>query len=323
MLTLRLSSEQRQSLFNDTGLHVHKIGYDTKTKTWIPVNKDCKRCLLNDDLPGVTILSEGICNFCNEYENELKFGIYEESRVRTIIKEKITDGNPNCIVAYSGGKDSAAVLLTAIERYNLRPLAFLVDNGFIPPEVQKASQEFCDRLGVPLAIRTLELSKSAAADLQQQNPKMPCHSCIRGVFTLIAKECKERNLHLVVGGYRFPPLEFSLNMATGIPEHSNIVCVSPLLALRNSEEEQLEKIKRAGWHKINIAGNTSNCKLIGYIEEVLFDKIGYNPHIYEVSKEIRAGFYTREIGMKKISKPKLTHQHREDVELKLGLKKLQ
>jgi hypothetical protein len=88
-----------------------------------------------------------------------------------------------------------------------------------------------------------------------------------------------------------------------------VCCVSPLLALAEPEALQMNRIRRAGWQEIKIAGNTSNCQLIGYVESRFFDRSGYSPHIYEVSREIRAGFYDREYGIRKVERPKLTKEH--------------
>ncbi|MGB6531435.1 MAG: hypothetical protein WBF33_25285 [Candidatus Nitrosopolaris sp.] len=51
----------------------------------------------------------------------------------------MSTNSPRRNISTTGGKDSAAVLLTAVERYNLHPLAVLVDNGFIPSEVEERS----------------------------------------------------------------------------------------------------------------------------------------------------------------------------------------
>jgi hypothetical protein len=139
------------------------------------------------------------------------------------------------------------------------------------------------------------------------------------VFSVIAADCQVMNINLVIAGYRFPPLQFPLSVCTNRQEHSGIVCVAPLLALRLPETEQLRLLEEAGWRATRIAGNTSNCQLIGYVEEVIIDRIGYSPHIYEVSKEIRAGFYSRAEGMRKLERPNLSEQHRRDVIQKLNL----
>lgn len=318
-IVLPLSSKQRIQLFRQSGLHLCRLRINRLTGRAHPMDQCCKRCLLNDGLPGVIILPNGLCNQCAEYQKQFDTGEYEEQRLLAIIERHRRSGEPNCIVAYSGGKDSAAALLAAIGRYKLRPIAVLVDNGFIPSEIQEASRAFCARYGIPLLIRKIEIAQMAAKNIASKSPSVPCQYCIRQVFAQMADVCTEYNLSLVIGGHRFPPLSFPLSACTMRPDHLELVCISPLLSMRVSEADQLKEITDAGWSPVSIAGNTSNCKLIGYIEEMYFDQFGYNPHIYEVSKEIRGGFYSREEGMKKVERPTLTVEHRESVKHALKL----
>jgi PP-loop superfamily ATP-utilizing enzyme len=318
-IILTLSSEQRKDLFTKIGRHLCRLKVNITTKEAWPLDTCCTRCLLNTGLPGVVILPNGLCNHCDEFEKQVEAGEYSEKKVEAIISEYAKSTGPNCIIAYSGGKDSAAALLIAIEKYKLHPIAILVDNGFIPEEVQEASKDFCAQFGVPLKIRTIEIAESASKSIKGKSQTVPCQSCIRHIFRKMAEACEEYKVRLVIGGHRFPPLSFPLSVCTGHAEHVHFVCASPLLAQRMKESDQIDKIRAAGWKSIDIAGNTSNCRLIGYFEETFYDRFGYNPHIYEVSKEIRAGFYSREQGMHKVEKPILSRTHREEVISKLNL----
>lgn len=314
-----LSPKQRMDLFEQTGEHICRVQLDSAEGTATIIDRSCAQCLLNDSLPGVRILNNGLCNYCVEYQQQANAGEYSQEKVFSLVEQYRGKDKPDCVVAYSGGKDSAAALLTAIEQYGLRPIAVLVDNGFIPTIVQDSARNFCSHLNVPLLIKTITLTDATANAIKNGFKSIPCQSCIHNIFTQIAHVCEEYKLNLVIGGHRFPPLFFNLSNVTNCPEHNNIIGLSPLLSLGMAEAEQLEKIKQAGWTKFSIAGNTSNCQLIGVIEEMYYDRFGYNLHIYEVSKEIRAGFYSREQGMKKIARPIVTDKHREYVLSKVGL----
>jgi hypothetical protein len=312
-----LSAEQRRALFEQTGVHVFRLVVDRASGTARPIDRGCRRCLLNDALPGVTILRSGLCNHCAGFQVEADAGAYDEERVRGLVDELRGRGNPDCVLAYSGGKDSAAALMVAVDEYGLRPLAVLADNGFIPAEVVEASTHFCAQFGVSLVARTFPLARIAAAGLRHRRPAIPCRSCMRSVFALIADEARARGTRLVIAGYRFPPLAFPVSAFTRRREDEDVVCVAPLLAAGTPEAEQLGRLEQAGWRRMRIAGNTSNCRLIGYVEEVFYDRVGYNPHVFEVSSEIRAGFYSREAGMRKLERPALTPAHRAEVVAKL------
>jgi len=317
-VVLNLSPEQQLHLLTGTGILARRVHVDPATGVATPLERSCARCLLSDDLPGVSLHPSGLCNHCLQYEQQVLSGAYSETRALELIHALRGSGTPDCVLAYSGGKDSAAALLVARQRYGLHPVAVLVDNGFIPDQVKEAAREFCESLDTRLIIRPIEIARQTAESLRTGSNVVPCQFCIRNVFAVMAQVCREHGLRLVLGGHRFPPLSFRLDQSTHRPEDADICCVSPLLSLRIPEREQIRLISAAGWKPVSIAGNTSNCRLIGYIEEHFFDRHGYNPHVYEVSKEIRAGFYSRADGLAKIERPHLAPDHRLEVETKLG-----
>jgi hypothetical protein len=314
---LNLSPEQRLDLFYSTGMPLRRIAVDAQNGCGSPVDRCCSRCLLVDDLPGVTIGPDALCNYCTEYDAELSNGFYSAERLVEVVKTYRGSGTPDSVLAFSGGKDSALTLLLAVRELNLKPLAVLVDNGFIPEEVQENGRAFCARLGVDLVVEKIDIRRVARASLASATGSIPCTTCIAGVFSAMAQACKQRGLRLVLGGHRFPPLAYPVSAFTKKQADDELICVSPLLARRISEAHQLALIDDAGWKSVPIAGNTSNCKLIGVVEEHLYDVHGYNPHLFEVSKEIRAGFYGRAEGYKKVDRPRIEPEHRQWVQQRL------
>jgi hypothetical protein len=314
-----LSDRQRLDLFADTGLYVRRAQYIPQKKAFEVIDRNCSVCLLADDLPGITILPDGKCNKCHDFELKQQEGNFDSSHVYQAIKSFTGKGKHDCVLAFSGGKDSAAALLTAVYIYGLRPIALLIDNGFIPKEVIENSFRFCESHGVPLIVETIDIKDFTRHSLKSGAQSIPCQSCIKQVFAHMAEACKRYDTKLIVGGHRFPPLAFPVFAYTSNPEHEGICCISPLLGLRISEERQLKWITDEGWTPVEIAGNTSNCKLIGYVEEHFVNNYGYNPHIYEVSKEIRAGFYSRAAGVKKVENHHISEEQRRDVEKNLAL----
>ena len=315
-LMLSLSSEQQIAVFHESGFLVRRLEIDPTTGLGRAIDRCCSRCLLADDLPDVWIDATGICNHCRDFEGQDQQGTYDPARVLRTIAECRGPGVPDSVVAFSGGKDSAATLLAAVEMYGLRPLAVLVDNGFVPDEVKEQSRVFCERLGVPLEIRSIDIGDLVERTINGHPNVIPCHACIRKIFGVVGEVCKALGISVVLGGHRFPPLSYPVSAFTRDPRHQGIICVSPLLGLRMTEPDQLAYVARAGWHPVAIAGNTSNCRLIGYVERLHFDAFNFSPHLYEVSKEIRAGIYSRAYGINKVERPNLTRDHEREVEEK-------
>jgi tRNA(Ile)-lysidine synthase TilS/MesJ len=93
----------------------------------------CKKCVLNERFPGISFDEEGVCNFCRTAKSaDQRLSIREkyEARFQQLIQEHKGKGSYDCLVAYSGGKDSTYTLHLLRERYDLKCLAYSFDNWF-------------------------------------------------------------------------------------------------------------------------------------------------------------------------------------------------
>jgi len=93
----------------------------------------CKKCVLNERFIGIRFDEDGICNFCRsakslDQQRSIR-GKYE-AKFQKLIEENKGKGSYDCLVAYSGGKDSTYTLHLLQERYDLRLLAYSFDNWF-------------------------------------------------------------------------------------------------------------------------------------------------------------------------------------------------
>lgn len=95
--------------------------------------RTCKKCVLDERFPGIHFSEDGICSFCNSAKSIDKLkslrGKYE-SKFKQLIQENRGKGSYDCLVAYSGGKDSTYTLHLLQELYDLRLLAYSFDNWF-------------------------------------------------------------------------------------------------------------------------------------------------------------------------------------------------
>ena len=104
----------------------------------------CKRCILPEGFMGIRLNFEGHCNFCadptHKNINWSKTQINPDKRLNAlndwneIIKGLINNHDKatyDCILGYSGGKDSTALLEFLVNQLNLNPLAITSDTGFM------------------------------------------------------------------------------------------------------------------------------------------------------------------------------------------------
>ena len=95
--------------------------------------KTCSRCVLDERFPGIRFNADGECNYCSSakgQEEHLAAKEQLESRFRQLLCEHRGKAGYDCVVAYSGGKDSTYTLHLLQKEYGLKLLAFSFDNWF-------------------------------------------------------------------------------------------------------------------------------------------------------------------------------------------------
>src|SRR5262249_50157199 len=118
--------------------------------------KRCVRCGLSEHFPGVRFSQAGICQPCEQHEAADSRGT-ARAKVAQRIAQTIEDRRGkgpvyDAIVAYSGGKDSSFILYHLKREYDLRLLAFLVDNDFVAAQAFVNARTVTAALGVDLVI---------------------------------------------------------------------------------------------------------------------------------------------------------------------------
>ena len=92
----------------------------------------CKLCLLPEAVPGAELDERGVCKFCREYDPDaistVEAGRAErEEDLERALEECRGQGKYDCLVPFSGGKDSALLLYKLVKERGLKVLAFTVD----------------------------------------------------------------------------------------------------------------------------------------------------------------------------------------------------
>ena len=117
------------------------------------IAKRCPRCALPETFPGIKLPKGKACNYCGYYdlnkprEKEIKKTL-KNKFVQEIKNAKAQNGEYDCIVAFSGGKDSTFLLHYLKKKFNLKILAHTFDNGFISKQTIKNIKHVTNILGV-------------------------------------------------------------------------------------------------------------------------------------------------------------------------------
>ncbi len=112
--------------------------------------KKCKICNLPETYETIEFDSMGICNICRQ--KEFKDGeidwLHRKSQLDDLIEQYRGKFSYDCIVPFSGGKDSTFTLQYLIKEYKLKPLVVQFNHGFMRKGLIENNQRTFRKLGV-------------------------------------------------------------------------------------------------------------------------------------------------------------------------------
>lgn len=121
--------------------------------------RQCVRCLMDTTANDIAFDSEGICNYCKEFEMIMKSPKRKiEMSLEQLISRIRRDGKNkpyDCIVGVSGGVDSSYTLLK-VKELGLRPLAVHMDNGWDSELATNNIKNLVHGLGVDLYTHVID-----------------------------------------------------------------------------------------------------------------------------------------------------------------------
>ena len=176
----------------------------------------CTSCVLPATFPNITFNSEGLCNYCQKALSPSAMALEQErlrGRMEKVIEENKGQGKYDCIVAFSGGKDSSYVLMRLVEQYQLECLAVTVDNGFISEQAVKNCYAVTGALGVdfmlfrPAQDFMMRMYRVSATTGGVQTPasikraSAICHSCINLINNYMIQLAVQHETPMIAGGY--------------------------------------------------------------------------------------------------------------------------
>lgn len=122
----------------------------TNTSATSGILRRCIKCGLPETYETIEFDASGVCNVCRQHEFK-KEQIDWTSRRRmleNLIEEYRGTYDYDCLVPFSGGKDSTFTLLHLVKEYGLKPLVVQFNHGFMRPNLLENNERTFRKLGV-------------------------------------------------------------------------------------------------------------------------------------------------------------------------------
>ncbi len=117
----------------------------------------CTKCILPETFPFIEYDSTGVCNYCNNYQ-PLKFKGAENFKL-LLDSYRSKDGSPDCLMPFSGGRDSSYALHYVKKELGMNPIAFSYDWGMLTDLARRNQARMCGKLGVEHILISADIRK--------------------------------------------------------------------------------------------------------------------------------------------------------------------
>ena len=125
----------------------------------------CKKCILPETMPFIRFDSKGVCNYCNSYKIRNK--PRQKKELLDLVEPYRKAGQkPDCIIPFSGGRDSCYTLHLAVKELNMKPVTYTYDWGMVTDLGRRNISQMCGDMGVENIIVAADIS------LKRRNIKM-------------------------------------------------------------------------------------------------------------------------------------------------------
>ena len=165
--------------------------------------KRCTKCLLPETHETIAIDSVGTCNICiqnSTKEEKINWSQKKEDLNKLILENK-GKHDYDCIIPFSGGKDSTWTLYYLIKEYDVNPLVVRFDHGFLRPNLEKNVKRVSRELGFDMINFTPNWKVVQKLMLKSFLDKGDfCWHCHTGIFSYPMWIALEKKIPLVFWG---------------------------------------------------------------------------------------------------------------------------
>lgn len=123
----------------------------------IPNLKRCMRCILPETMPYIKFDKDGVCNYCHNYKPRNRPKPKEE--LFKLVESYRREHGEDCIVPFSGGRDSCYGLHLIIKELEMKPVTYTYDWGMVTDLGRRNISQMCGDLGIENIIVAADISQ--------------------------------------------------------------------------------------------------------------------------------------------------------------------
>jgi N-acetyl sugar amidotransferase len=165
--------------------------------------KRCTKCVLPETHETIMFDNKGVCNICNQIEYKQTQIDWDSKKLELdeLVEKYRGKGDYDCIVPFSGGKDSVWTLYYLVKHYKLKPLVVRFDHGFLRPNLEENTKRIQRELGVDFHHFTPNWKVAQKLMLQSFLEKGDfCWHCHTGIFSYPMQVAIRYNIPLIFWG---------------------------------------------------------------------------------------------------------------------------
>ena len=205
--------------------------------------KTCTKCVIPETAETNKFISSGVCSVCTQIKSKKEINWYERKKEldELIIKHK-KQSSYDCIVPFSGGKDSVFALYYLVKNYNIKPLVVRFDHQFLRSKVIQNTEMVISKLGVDfINVKTnFEVIKKTMIESLIRRGDF-CWHCHVGIAALPIRMAIEKKISLIF--YGEPSAEYASFYSYKDKEELNVEKFNKAINLGINAEDMYQMIK--------------------------------------------------------------------------------
>jgi len=163
----------------------------------------CTKCVTPETQETITFDGEGVCSICRQHEHKqqkIDWNVRKQE-LTTLIESYKGKYDYDCLIPYSGGKDSTWTVYYLVKEYGLKPLVVRFDHGFLRPNLEENTKKMQRELGVDFHHFTPNWKVVQKLMLQSFLEKGDfCWHCHTGIFSYPMWVAIRYNIPLIFWG---------------------------------------------------------------------------------------------------------------------------